>query len=288
MKPSFLLLLFTTIMLFSCSDDNANENPDSNTDTDGDVIETRDYVDAIVSTSSNGSQELRFIYDSDNNLVRNETDTYFREYTYSGNNITKIESITLPDTPFYTVNFIYDNQGRISEVKRDNHHNNSLYYVTYEYDSNNRVTLACTYTDVANYNDGICNRFYNFTYQENSTNYEGKALTLITSGVADILEVSTWVFDEKERPYFGEAVERIQLPYATDGTGMDWEYTYNTNNPLSKHIFDFDFNENRLRRSFEYTYNSDDLPALVTINTYNTFSGDVISTFSQNFSYISQ
>ncbi len=124
MKPSFFLLLFTTIILFSCSDDNANENPDGNTDTDGDVIEMRDYVDAIVSTPSNGSpQELRFIYDSNNNLVRNETNTYFRQYTYSGNNITKIESITLPDTPYYTVDFIYDDQGRVAEVKRNNHHN---------------------------------------------------------------------------------------------------------------------------------------------------------------------
>jgi len=67
---------------------------------------------------------------------------------------------------------------------------------------------------------------------------------------------------------------------------MDWEITSNTNNPLTKHIFEFSLNENKLRKNFSYLYNNEDKPIEMTINSFNTITGNQTSTFTQKYEYV--
>ncbi|MDC8002903.1 hypothetical protein POV27_02455 [Aureisphaera galaxeae] len=286
MKRLLFLSIILTGFLFSCSSDDNGGETATDPDPDPDPVPQIAYVDKIVSTSSSGSTELRFVYDDDNKLVRNETDEYFRQFTYEGNNITKIESVTLPNTPYYTIEFDYDSSSRVMEVRRTNHHNGTIFFITYEYNTGGNIGKVCVYSNMDDYNAAICDRYYDFAYVGGTTNYAEKTLYQINGGFPDVLEASTWTYDTNESPYFGEAISRIQLPYATDGTGMDWEYLYNDNNPLSKYIFDFISNESKLRRDFQYQYNEEGKPTERIITSYDIFTGEVTSVFTQNFSYV--
>lgn len=275
------------MFLVACSSsDDGNSVPDNgNGDGEGNEEVLISYVDKITNISQNGSTELRFTYDGDNNLIKNETDSYVRDYTYVSNKITKIVSTTLPATLYYTIDFLYEGN-RVVAVERNNHYNSSIFYVTYEYDANERVSKVCTYSNIDDYNLGECNRFYEISYLGNSKNYAQKDLIVNSINGSEFLEISNWTYDDSgERPYFGDALEKIRLPYATDGTGMDYEFIYNTNNPLTKHIFDFNTNESKLRRSYTYQYTEGQVMQMV-IDTYNTLTGQQTGTFTQNFDYI--
>ena len=276
MKIKFFYL-FLMIITVSCSSSDDSGNGENET------IQIS-FVDKIVNISQNGSTELRFIYNAENNLIKTETDTYERDFTYSGDRITKIVSTTLPSTPYYTIDFVYEGS-KVVEVQRNNHYNNSVFYVTYEYDNSNRVSKVCTYDNVSDYNTVTCNRFYEMSYVGNTNNYAQKDLVLNTINGSEFLETSTWAYDFGARPYFGEAVEKIRLPYATDGTGMDYEFIYNTNNPLTKHVFDTNTNENKLRKNFVYEFNGENVLKM-TIQSFDINSGMQISTFTQNFTYV--
>ncbi|MBA6157331.1 hypothetical protein H3Z83_12505 [Tenacibaculum sp. S7007] len=277
---SYTLLIF---VLISCSSNNTVvETPDQ---------ELKHYVEKIITTTNNGASELLFVYDDNNNLIRNQSsqngvDKYYREFTYEGDNIVKIESITLPNTPYYTIKFIYDSSNRVVEVKRDDHFSNNLFYVTYQYDSKDRISRACLYTNLDDYNKKECNLYYQFSYIGNTKNYFSKTLIQVSIFGAEISEVSEWNFDNNKRPYFGEAIKKIQLPYATDGTGMDYEFMYNTNNPKSKEmIVDFNTNLKKTRLSFDYEYNEEGFPSQMIRNKFNIVSGALSSTLIQGFNY---
>lgn len=281
MKRNFLFII-SLFLIFSCSSEENNNSSDTNQQNE--PIQ-RAFISSIENIGTNGSSILEFTYDSNNNLIENSTDVYKRVFTYSGNNIIKIESITLPNTAYYTVDFVYDSNSRIVTVKRDNHYNGTIFFTTYEYNSEEKVSKVCVYNSLEDFNNGDCNRFYEMSYIAGTTNYAQKSLEQSSINGSEFLEISEWNYDAKNRPYFGEAIKRIQLPYATDGTGIDYEFTYNSNNPTSKYIFDSSTNENKLRRDYTYQYNAEDMPTQVLIKTYSIFSGDVTNTFTQKYTY---
>ena len=273
-------LIIALLLCFSCNNDNntTDNNP-------GEEV-LFSYVSSIENIGNSGSSTLQFTYDDNNNLVKNATSTYERLYSYSGGNIVKIESITLPNTPYYTIDFVYENN-KVVEVQRNNHYNGTIFYTTYDYYPDGKVSSVCTYETIEDYNNAECNRFYEMSYIAGTRNYASKSLVLFSLNGSEFLEISEWDYDNANRPYFGEAVRRIQLPYSSDGTGMDWEFTYNSNNPSSKYIFDSFSNEMKLRRAYLHQYVGD-LPIETEINTYSIISGEITNTFTQKYNYLQQ
>ncbi|MFY7670995.1 hypothetical protein ACOSP6_07870 [Tenacibaculum sp. MEBiC06402] len=275
MKNTFLIVLLTIFV--SCS----------NNDSIIDVITKELYVSKIVNTSANGSSELRFTYDSKNRLIKNETDAYYREFIYNSNNkVVTIKSVTKPNIPYYTVNFVYDNLGRIIEVKRDNHYNSSIFYTKYDYYATGEVDNVYVFTSMDNYNSNNHNRYYDVSGYGSGNNFEGKLLSVYNSNndFYDPLDDETWSYDSYYKPYFGEAINEIALPYATDGTGIDWDVRYQSNNPVNVSTFNFNSGINFIRRSYEYIYNDDGYPTKMVKKTYLP-DGSVSATFTQDYTY---
>jgi len=68
---------------------------------------------------------------------------------------------------------------------------------------------VCTYSTMEEFNTGNYDRYYNISYIGNTNNYAVKDLSFLND--LYFLENSEWTFDTKMRPYFGEAIENIQL-----------------------------------------------------------------------------
>ncbi|CAM1346950.1 hypothetical protein [Tenacibaculum crassostreae] len=275
MKKIFLLL--SAFIIASCSSDDS-EPTQSN---------KKLYVTKITNISSRSTTELNFTYDSKNRLTKNETETYYREFIYDANDrIKQIKSITKPNTLYYTVNFIYDSSGKVVEVKRDNHHNGTIFYVKYDYFNTGEVNNVYVFDKQESYNNNKHDRYYAISGYSIGNNFTAKTLSVydITFNMYDLDNTETWSYDLNNRPYFGEAIKNISLPYATDGTGMDWDIMYQTNNPIKFSFFDFNSGKDFVRRTFEYEYNSDDRPTKIVKKTYNS-DGSLNSTFTQNLTY---
>ena len=272
-----ILLLFLIAITISCSSDNQVEEN----------IEKKLYVTKVTNISSSSTTELNFTYDSNNRLIKNETNNYFREFSYdSEGKVTQIKSITKPNTLYYTVNFVYDSSGKISEVKRDNHYNGTIFYTKYDYYNTGEVNNVYVFDSKESYDNNKHDRYYAISGYSIGNNFTGKTLSVYNSSVdrydPDIDE--TWSYDLNKRPYFGDAIKKISLPFATDGTGMDWDIMYQTNNPIKFSLFDFNSGKDFIRRTFEYEYNSENRPTKIVKKTFNS-DGSLNSTFTQDLVY---
>ena len=276
-----ILVLGIFILFISCGND----------DSGGDTIEDPEVkltklVDKKVFTNRDGvKNEIRFTYNEKNNLVRIDSDTYYKTYTYNGENITKIESIDFPDSPYYTIEFMYDTTGSITHTKRTNHYDNTIMIVEYFY-SNNLVVECFIYESEELFNVGSYRRRYDIRYEAGSRNFEEKDFYLrFTNFEEPLLETSKWLYDSNKKPYFGEAIERVNLPYATSGIELDYEYVYNTNNPLRKDIVK-NTGESGLSKTFEYSYDDEGYPKNMIINQYSRDTGELLSKIQNDFVYI--
>ena len=251
-------------------------------------IEKRLYVSKITNISSSGSTELTFTYDSKNRLIKNETDTYYREFIYgSGDKVITIKSTTKPSTLYYTISFIYNNDGSVKEVKRDNHYNSTIYYTKYDYYNTGEVNNVYVFTSLDSYNNNKHDRYYDVSGYSVGRNFTGKLLNMYntSNNFYDPFDDETWSYDGNNKPYFGEPIETIAVPYATDGTGMDWDIRYQSSNPVNVTNFSFISGANFTKKTFEYVYNSEQYPTKMVKKTYLP-DGSLSSTFTQDFTYV--
>lgn len=251
-------------------------------------IEKKLYVSKIVNTSSTGSTELKFTYDSKNRLIKNETDSYYREFIYdSGDKVVTIKSITKPNIPYYTISFLYNDNGSIKVVKRDNHYNNTIFYTKYDYYNTGEVNNVYVFISLNSYNNNKHDRYYDVSGYSTGKNFTGKLLSVYssTNNFYDPFDDETWSYDSNNKPYFGESIDAISMPYATDGTGVDWDIRYQSNNPVNVTAFNFISGINFTRKSFEYIYNDEGYPTKMVKKTYLP-DGSLRSTFTQDFTYV--
>ena len=275
MKKTVFLLL---VLLVSCS---KNEELVSTNE------EKNYYVSKVTNITAQGTTDLVFSYDSNNNVIKNETDTYYRTFSYSNNSITQIKSITKPSTPYYTINFVYNSDGKLIEVKRDNHYNNSVFYLKYEYYATGEVDTVYIFDSLESYTTNSHDRYYDVSgYIPQTTDFTGLDLFVYSSnlGFHDISYSDIWTYDSYKRPYFGDAVKQISIPFSTNGTGMDWDILYSEYNPTNITTFDFRLGIEFTRKVYNYEYNEALFPTRMTKKTYAP-NGNLVSTFSQEFTY---
>ncbi len=269
-KTSLILLLITTF--YSCTSE--DDNP----------INSIKLVKVLTHTNSSGvSRNLNITYNNSNNIKRIDSESYYKLYTYSGENISKIESITLPNTPYYTIEFTYLN-GRVVNTKRTNHYNSSVMYVDYSYSSDGRINRICLYDSDQEKNDGLCEKSYQIEYAGATTNYLEK--TFLRDVGLTLFETKTkWEYDSNTRPFFGQAINTISIPYATNGLEVDWEIVYSLNNPTKRTQKDNNTGVYNLSKTYNYLYDKDGSPIMMETKKYDLTNGNLLSTFKSEIKY---
>lgn len=249
-----------------------------------DKVDSIKLVSKLTHTNSSGvSRDLDITYNNENNIQRIDTDSYYKLYSYVNSNIVKIESITLPNTPYYTIYFTYAND-RVVATKRENHYNNTVMYVDYFYSNDGRISSTCMYDSEQEKADGLCEKSYAMSYVGGTTNYLEK--TFFRDAGAIVFETKTkWEYDTNPRPFFGEAINTISLPYATNGLEVDWEIVYSLNNPTKRTQKDNTTGVYNLSKTFNYTYDNDGTPLSMETKRYDLSTGNVSYTLKSTLSY---
>ena len=278
MGKKLLLLLLISFTIFSCSNDD-----------NGTTTLSENQVKLVASktiTIDNGNPKtLTYTYNQDNNLVRIETEAYYKTYTYSGENITKIESIDYPDIPYYTVELFYNSNGTLDYTKKTNHFNgDQVEIIQYMYSDN--VSSCYVFQSEADFSIFQYSEFYDMRYISGTNNYDEKDYSIALNSVDDALVYTTlWQYDTSNTPYFGEAIEKISLPYVTTGVEVSIEYAYNSNNPVKKEFKETN-GDISLGNIYQYTYDVDNYPVNAKIDVYNVDTGEVVRVVKDEYTYI--
>lgn len=258
-KPLFFIFLIIGTLI-SCSSESTEEN-DDNTSTENKLLlpETFRYKNQ----ENNLYEFSTYVYTEGNKLksIINEKYNSSVNYTYTENNITKIEALN-NDEANYTVEIWYNPEGeRIVKIKEIDHFDNETKTYNYEYISSNQVVEYLVYDNE------------NYTYESLYT-FENENRTTIKT-------------DNYLKEYYFDSQNNIHKNIlGFDKLIFETGYTVGMTYGASENIIKFNgYNKGELIESstIEYIYNDEGYPIEATSNYINT---DYDENFTNTF-YIS-
>ncbi len=123
-----------TLSLLACKKSNPTLGIGTNDST------THYYVTSVISPDS-ASHTVNYYYDSNHNLLGARTDSTDDSLIYSNNQIASSYRTHLSSGVVDTLNFVYDGQGRISQIMNLNRKTGISYkFKSFVYDGNNNLT----------------------------------------------------------------------------------------------------------------------------------------------------